>query len=65
MQITEELGGIVIGSPAEASANLQTLAALGQDIIITISSTDLSSPGTSILKVYIELDLERISKGIS
>jgi hypothetical protein len=38
---------------------------LGQDIIITISSTDLSSPGTSILKVYIELDLERISKGIS
>lgn len=65
MQITEELGGIVIGSPAEASANLQTLAALGQDIIITISSTDLSSPGSSVLKVYIELDPERISKGIS
>jgi hypothetical protein len=53
MQITEELGGIVIGSPAEASSNLQTLAALGQDIIITISSTDLSSPGGSVLKVYI------------
>lgn len=53
MQITEELEGIVIGSPAEASSNLQTLAALGQDIIITISSTDLSSPGGSVLKVYI------------
>jgi hypothetical protein len=65
MQITEDLGGIVIGSPAEASSNLQTLAALGQDII-TISSTDLSSPGGSVLKVYIELlDPGRMSKGIS
>jgi hypothetical protein len=64
VQITEELGGIVIGSPAEASFSLQTLAALGQDRI-TISSTDLSSPGDSVLKVYIELDPKRISKGIS
>jgi hypothetical protein len=37
---------------------------LGQDII-TISSTDLSSSVGSVLKVHIELDPERISKGIS